>query len=60
MPVGFIELRLFNMIDSGKGGKEKLNRARILLKADIGVNGEGWKDSAAFAPEAEGDQFHQL
>jgi hypothetical protein len=36
---------LFEIIDAGKGGKERLNRARILLKADIGENGENWKDS---------------
>lgn len=36
---------LFKLIDEGKGGKEKLNRARILLKADIGELGEGWTDS---------------
>jgi Homeodomain-like domain len=36
---------LFKLISEGKGGKEKLNRARILLKADIGDEGEGWHDS---------------
>lgn len=36
---------LFEIIDSGKGGKEKLTRARILLKADAGDYGENWKDS---------------
>lgn len=36
---------LFELLNRGKGGKEKLNRARILLKADIGVEGEGWKDT---------------
>jgi hypothetical protein len=36
---------LFNVVNAGKGGKEKLNRARILLKADIGEAGESWRDS---------------
>ncbi len=31
------------MIDSGKGGKERQTRARILLKADAGEHGENWK-----------------
>ena len=36
---------LFKVIADGKAGKEKLNRARILLKADIGEQGEGWMDA---------------
>ena len=35
---------LFELINSGKGSKEKLNRARILLKADRGEEGENWTD----------------
>lgn len=35
---------LFNLINEGKANKEKLNRARILLKADCGEEGEHWKD----------------
>ena len=35
---------LLNLISSGKGSKEKLNRARILLKADQGEEGEHWTD----------------
>jgi Homeodomain-like domain len=35
---------LLNLINQGKGNKEKLNRARILLKADCGEEGEHWKD----------------
>lgn len=35
---------LFNLINIGKGSKEKLNRARILLKADRGEEGEHWSD----------------
>jgi transposase len=35
---------LFNLINQGKANKEKLNRARILLKVDCGENGEHWKD----------------
>jgi hypothetical protein len=36
---------LFKLISKGQDSKEKLNRARILLKADIGDEGEGWHDS---------------
>jgi transposase len=36
---------LFELINQGKGGKERLNRARILLKADIGEQGEKWIDA---------------
>lgn len=36
---------LFEVIADGRTGKEKLNRARILLKADIGEQGEGWTDA---------------
>lgn len=35
---------LFDLINKEKANKEKLNRARILLKADCGENGEFWKD----------------
>jgi len=35
---------LFKLIKDGNGNKEKLNRARILLKADCGEEGENWKD----------------
>ncbi len=35
---------LFDLISKGKGSKEKLSRARILLKADQGKEGEHWKD----------------
>lgn len=35
---------LFSLIHQGKAGKEKINRARILLKADCGEEGEHWKD----------------
>lgn len=35
---------LFELIDKGRASKEKLNRARILLKADCGAEGENWGD----------------
>jgi len=35
---------LFALINEGKANKEKINRARILLKADCGEEGEHWKD----------------
>jgi hypothetical protein len=35
---------LFELIKKGKANKEKLNRARILLKADCGDEGENWDD----------------
>jgi len=35
---------LFELIAKGKANKEKLNRARILLKADCGEEGENWDD----------------
>lgn len=35
---------LLDLINQGKSNKEKLNRARILLKADCGEEGEHWKD----------------
>jgi transposase len=35
---------LFELIDKGRASKEKLNRARILLKADCGEEGENWDD----------------
>ena len=35
---------LLNLINTGKGSKEKLNRARILLKADRGEEGESWEN----------------
>jgi transposase len=35
---------LFELIQKGKANKEKLNRARILLKADCGEEGENWND----------------
>ena len=37
-------LELFELIKKGKANKEKLNRARILLKADCGEEGEHWND----------------
>lgn len=36
---------LFRLIKEGTSGKEKQNRARILLKADCGEEGENWKDT---------------
>lgn len=36
--------KLFALINKGKASKEKTNRARILLKADCGEEGEHWKD----------------
>lgn len=36
---------LFKLISDGVGGPKKLNRARILLKTDKGIEGEGWHDS---------------
>lgn len=35
---------LFELIGKGKANKEKLNRARILLKSDCGEEGENWTD----------------
>jgi transposase len=35
---------LFELIEKGKASKEKLDRARILLKADCGAEGENWDD----------------
>jgi len=35
---------LLELINKGKASKEKLNRARILLKADCGEEGENWED----------------
>lgn len=35
---------LFALINKGRASKEKTNRARILLKADCGEEGEYWKD----------------
>jgi hypothetical protein len=35
---------LFELIEKGKASKEKLDRARILLKADCGEEGENWDD----------------
>ena len=35
---------LFALINKGRASKEKLNRARILLKADCGEEGENWSD----------------
>jgi len=35
---------LFQLLKEGSASKEKLNRARILLKADCGEEGENWKD----------------
>lgn len=35
---------LFELIGKGKANKGKLNRARILLKADSGEEGENWTD----------------
>ena len=34
----------FELIAKGKANKEKLNRTRILLKADCGDEGENWED----------------
>ena len=36
---------LLQLISDGKANKEKLIRARILLKADCGEEGEFWKDA---------------
>ena len=36
--------KLFQLLKEGSASKEKLNRARILLKADCGEEGENWKD----------------
>lgn len=36
--------KLFQLLNEGRAGKEKQNRARILLKADCGEEGESWKD----------------
>jgi len=36
---------LFELIQKGRANKEKLNRARILLKADCGEEGENWQDA---------------
>ena len=35
---------LFQLLEEGSSSKEKQNRARILLKADCGEEGENWKD----------------
>jgi hypothetical protein len=35
---------LFELIGKGRANKGKLNRARILLKADCGEQGENWTD----------------
>lgn len=35
---------LLELIEKSRANKEKLNRARILLKADCGENGEHWDD----------------
>jgi transposase len=35
---------LFELIGKGRANKGKLNRARILLKADCGEEGENWTD----------------
>lgn len=35
---------LLDLINTGKASKEKLNRARILLKTDRGQEGEHWDD----------------
>jgi len=35
---------LLELIKKGKANKEKLNRARILLKVDCGMEGENWDD----------------
>ena len=37
---------LVELIEKGRANKEKLNRARILLKADCGDEGEHWDDDA--------------
>ena len=38
--------RLNTLIQSGKHPTRKLTRARILLKADAGEAGEGWRTAA--------------
>lgn len=35
---------LLKLLKEGRASKEKRNRARILLKADCGEEGENWKD----------------
>jgi Homeodomain-like domain len=35
---------LFELLKKGRANREKLNRARILLKADCGEEGENWRD----------------
>ena len=35
---------LFQLLKEASASKEKQNRARILLKADCGEEGESWKD----------------
>lgn len=35
---------LLELIKKGRASKEKLNRARILLKCDCGEEGENWED----------------
>ena len=37
--------RLETLLRSGKHPAQKLTKARILLKADVGEAGEGWSDS---------------
>lgn len=37
-------LLLIGLIEKSRANKEKLNRARILLKADCGEEGENWTD----------------
>ena len=37
--------RLESMIHHGKHPAQRLTKARILLKADVGENGPGWSDS---------------
>ncbi len=37
---------LRSLVSSGKGAARKLTHARILLKADAGRGGSGWKDAA--------------
>ena len=36
---------LDQLIRKGKGPAQRLMKARILLKADVGEGGEGWSDS---------------
>lgn len=41
--------RLETMIRKGRSPAQRLSKARILLKADVGAAGEGWSDSRIIA-----------